>query len=127
MSLPLRSQLSALYSLAGQEAGIHAILKDFYRRMADDILIGFFFDGKNLDQIAAKQAEFLLRAMGATPSYQGLPPAKAHDNLAPILDGHFDRRLRLLEETLRAHKLSEDAIQMWVRFESTFRDSIVHK
>jgi truncated hemoglobin YjbI len=124
--IPLgKPALARLYTAAGGEAGLTLILRDFYRRMSTDILIGFFFDGKDLDAIADMQRSFLMRAMGATPSYSGLPPAKAHDKLAPILAGHFDRRLRILEETLKAHGLSDEEIQIWISFESAFRDAIV--
>jgi truncated hemoglobin YjbI len=93
--------------------------------MAGDILIGFFFDGKDLDHIADQQRAFLMRAMGAAPSYSGKAPAQAHDDLPPILAGHFDRRLRILEETLRAHGVSDEDIRIWVKFESAFREQIV--
>src|SRR5690242_16732794 len=83
------------------DARLGEILRDFYRRMSQDVLIGYFFDGKDVDAIAAMQKEFLLRAMGATPSYSGKPPAQAHEKIAPILRGHFDRRLQILEATLR--------------------------
>jgi hemoglobin len=120
--------LKAIYehlggSVCGEEK-LHAIMKDFYQRMSQDILIGFFFDGKDLDHIAKMQAAFLMRAMGATPSYSGKPPAKAHDELAPILAGHFDRRLRILEDTLAAHGLSAEDIRTWIDFESAFREGI---
>jgi truncated hemoglobin YjbI len=120
-----RPDLARLYQNAGGEAGLTRILRDFYRRMSVDILIGFFFEGKDLDHIADQQRAFLTRAMGAAPSYSGKAPAQAHDELPPILAGHFDRRLRVLEETLRAHGLSEEDIRTWVRFESAFRDAIV--
>jgi len=114
-------------ALHGDPARVHRILEDFYQRMASDILLDFFFTGKDLKAIAAKQAEFLLRAMGATPSYSGRPPAQAHLAMPPILSGHFDRRLKLLEETLRAHGLPEDAIQTWLGFENTFREVITSR
>jgi hemoglobin len=117
--------LKALYQRIGGEDGLLAILKDFYRRMSGDILIGFFFDGKNTDEIAEKQKEFLMRAMGALPSYSGKAPAQAHDEIAPILKGHFDRRLRILEDTLRSHGVSDEDIRIWVDFESAFREGIV--
>lgn len=117
-------ELRGLYSRIGEER-LGEILKDFYRRMASDLLVGFFFRGKDVDAIAAKQKEFLLRAMGATPSYSGKPPAQAHETLAPILTGHFDRRLKLLEETLTDHGLSAEDIRTWTGFENAFRDGIV--
>ena len=93
--------------------------------MSKDVLIGFFFDGKDLKKIATKQKEFLMRAMGATESYSGKAPAQAHTELAPILYGHFDRRLRILEETLRDHGVSVEDIRIWIAFENAFRQGIV--
>lgn len=116
--------LKAIYEHIGGEEKLCAILHDFYRRMSTDILIGFFFDGKDLDHIAEMQKEFLMRAMGATPSYKGKAPAKAHDELAPILKGHFDRRLRVLEDTLRDHGVSAEDIRIWIEFETAFREGI---
>ena len=119
-----RPELKALYSRMGGEPALEKILKDFYRRMSQDILIGYFFDGKDLDAIALKQKEFLLRAMGATEVYTGKAPADAHSNLPKILRGHFDRRLRILEDTLRANGLNAEDIRIWVTFESAFREAI---
>jgi truncated hemoglobin YjbI len=120
VSLPA---LKAIYAHVG-EAGLTAILDDFYLRLSRDLLVGFFFDGKDLGQIARTQKEFLMRAMGAVPHYSGKPPAQAHDAIAPILRGHFDRRLRLLEETLRDHGLDAQDIRTWVSFEEAFRAGI---
>lgn len=108
----------------GGESGLSAILNDLYNRLARDVLVGFFFDGKDLSYIAAQQKAFLLRAMGATQSYSGKPPGQAHHRLPPILLGHFDRRLRVLEETLASHGLSSEDIRSWVQFEETFRRGI---
>ncbi len=95
--------------------------------MSKDMMIGFFFDGKNLDEIASKQKQFLMRAMGAAPSYSGKAPAQAHTELAPILPGHFDRRFVILKQTLKDHGVSEADIQTWINFENTFRESIETK
>ena len=66
-----------------------------------------------------------MRAMGATPTFAGKPPAQAHGTLPPILTGHFDRRLRILEATLHDHGLDSADIRTWVEFENAFRDGIV--
>jgi truncated hemoglobin YjbI len=95
--------------------------------MSRDAMIGFFFDGKNPVEIAQGQMRFLLRAMGASPTYAGKPPAQAHTQLAPILTGHFDRRLQILEQTLTDHHLSPEDVQIWLSFENAFRDGIVQK
>jgi truncated hemoglobin YjbI len=126
--IPLtKPALASLYRNIGGEAGLTRILRDFYKRMSHDILIGFFFADKDTDHIADQQRAFLMRAMGATPSYSGKAPAQAHEALPPILAGHFDRRLRILEETLRAHGVADEDIRTWVSFESAFREQIVTK
>ena len=115
----------ALYQKIGGEPALDKILADFYARMSTDILIGYFFQGKDLPLIARMQKLFLMRAMGITGSYPGKAPAFAHLELPTILSGHFDRRLRLLEETLRSHGLNVEDIRTWVGFEEVFRASIV--
>jgi hemoglobin len=124
--IPLgRPELKSLFTRVGGEAGLAGILADFYLRMSRDILIGYFFEGKDVVRIAEMQKEFLMRAWGAAPSYSGKAPAQAHGALPPILAGHFDRRLRILEETLASHGLSAADIRIWVTFESSFREGIV--
>ena len=124
-SLPLeRPELRALGTALG-EVRIRAIVGLFYRRMAADVLVGFFFDGRNLDEIADRQSAFLYRAMGLRESYTGLPPADAHRTLPPILAGHFDRRLTLLEEVLSAEGLAPHQIATWIQFENAFRAGIM--
>ncbi len=109
------------------EARIRGIVRRFYDRMAGDVLIGFFFENHNLDHIAEQQTAFLYRAMGLRESYSGKAPADAHSKIAPILEGHFDRRLVLLEEHLKAEGLDEAQRQVWTSFENTFRTAILGK
>lgn len=121
---PQKAALAALYQNLGGEPGLRKILSDFYQRMGQDVMLGFFFQGKDLESIARNQGNFLMRAMGASPSYSGQPPAQAHRSMAPILPGHFDRRLRILEDTLRAHGVAEADIRTWVGFEEAFRSAV---
>ena len=123
--LTLRPDLKAIYDHLGEE-NLRKILIDFYQRMERDVMIGFFFTGKDVEAIALKQLSFLMRAMGATPSYSGKAPADAHGELPPIRRGMFDRRLRILEETLIDHNLSADDTRTWVAFENAFRDAVEH-
>lgn len=109
----------------GGESQVKLILRDFYSRMAKDILIGYFFSGKDVQLIADQQAQFLLYAVGLNSTYQGKLPATAHLSSPPILKGHFDRRLVLLGETLKDHGLSDKNIRTWIGFENAFRNLIV--
>jgi truncated hemoglobin YjbI len=121
----ITSQLKEALLAAGGEPGVRKILSTFYKKMASDILVGFFFDGKDLEHIAKQQAEFLLRAAGLFQNYQGKGPAQAHEKLPPILAGHFDRRTVLLRETLNEAGLASEFIETWIGFERQFRKAIV--
>jgi len=93
--------------------------------MSKDLLLGFFFENKDLRRIILQQKAFLLRSMGEKKTYSGKSPARAHSKIPPILKGHFDRRMVLLRETLNEFGLSQNAIETWVFFEEQFRKSIV--
>jgi len=118
-------KLKKVFLELGSEDRLEEILWRFYTKMSGDLLIGFFFTGKNLHSIIKQQKAFILRAMGIVKKYDGPSPKKAHINLPPILRGHFDRRMVLLKETLLEEGFSEGAIQAWIKFEEQFRKSIV--
>lgn len=131
LELSNREGLARVFEhLGGAATGVERlreVLHHFYARMKGDVLIGFFFDGRDTDAIADKQAELLLKVMGVRAEFTGMPPSQAHLKLPPILSGHFDRRLRLLEEVLRQEGLSDEDVATWVGFESAFRDVIVSR
>jgi truncated hemoglobin YjbI len=120
-----KQQLKALFQTIGGEQQLKEILRDFYNRMSTDILIGYFFDGKDVMAIADRQKEFLMYAMSASPSYEGKLPTSAHLELPPVWTGHFDRRLLLLKETLKDHGLTQAQIDIWIQFEDAFRSVII--
>jgi truncated hemoglobin YjbI len=121
----MRNQLKKLIQSIGGEAKLKSIMHDFYVQMEQDILIGFFFTGKDLVHISAMQASFIMNAAGLTSSFPGKGPATAHIALPPILSGHFDRRLVLLREVLIDHQLTDEQIQTWIDFEESFRSMVV--
>ena len=97
------------------------LLDEFYERLAADVLVGFFFVGKDLGAIARGQRDFLMWATGAVTEKPAKHPITAHDELPPILAGHFDRRLRVLEEVLRKEGVAEEDIDAWRRLDDSFR------
>jgi truncated hemoglobin YjbI len=103
------------------------IMIDFYTRMLQDTMIGFFFANKDIRAIAIRQAEFLYTASAPNLQYTGKKPAEAHAHLPPILIGHFNRRLIILEQTLQDHQIPELYQKAWIRFERSFKTSIVQK
>jgi len=125
-----KPELKGLYQRLGptpeaREQKLEQILVDFYVRMSYDIILDFFFTGKDVPAIARKQKEFLMRGFGAIPTYSGKAPADAHTELPPILEGMFNRRLQILEETLRSYSLNDEDIRNWISFENAFRGAVV--
>ena len=64
-----KPELKLIYKKLGGEPKLLALLRDFYDRMSNDALIGFFFEAKDLKAIASKQMAFLQKAMGAAETY----------------------------------------------------------
>lgn len=122
-----KHRLKSIFHKLGGESRLEEILLDFYHRMKSDILIGYFFEGKDIHQIAQHQKRFLMAAMGVLLPYSGKLPGQAHESLPDILPGHFDRRLIILKETLQSHHLNDQDIQTWLDFEEAFRPVLVKK
>ncbi|MBK8172354.1 MAG: group 1 truncated hemoglobin [Sandaracinaceae bacterium] len=101
------------------------VLRDFYDQLFDDMLVGFFFQGRDKKKLIERQLQFTARAFGAEIVYEGKSMPDAHGPLPPILPGHFDRRHRLLEEALRRHALPEDAIEVWLAYDKSFRRAVL--
>ena len=127
MKAPSRETLKTLFETIGGRPAVESILEIFYQKMSEDILIGYFFSGKDLIRIAHQQATFLLMASGLETEFKGKGPASAHTEMPPIYEGHFDRRLVLLRETLTKQGLSLEQVNTWVQLEESFRLMIVSK
>lgn len=119
------SPLYRLYLNAGKKLGLKKVLTHFYLKLSQDVIVGFFFYGRDLDQIIANQLAFLLTTMRVKSHYQGRSPKNAHKGLPPILSGHFDRRIIILEQTLKEYEFDPGDIKTWLEFEKSFRDQIV--
>jgi truncated hemoglobin YjbI len=124
---PSREEMRKLIESIGGKARLFSILEKFYQVLSADIMVGYFFAGKDLNRIAQGQGHFILLAAGLIPAFEGKGPASAHHALPPILSGHFDRRLLLLEETLKEQGLNPSQISTWLQFEEAFRNLVVHK
>lgn len=112
---------SGLVERLGGEAGVRGVLERFYARLAADPMVGFHFAGRDLERIIEGQLGFLLKAFGARATFEGRHPRVAHQDLAPILRGQFDRRLVILDETLREAAVEDRDRQAWLAVERSMR------
>lgn len=99
----------------GGEPVLRAIISDFVGRCYDDAMIGFLFRRAERARIERFEYELMADHLGGGVVYGGRPLAEAHGKHG-ILSGQFDRRWRLLDEVLVAHRVPEDVrerIRQW--------------
>lgn len=112
----------SVYDKIGPDA-LRAVITDFYRRLFDDVMIGFMFIGKDRRRLIEKEIELTARFLGADVRYTGRPIREAHARV-PIMGGHFDRRSKILEETLAAHGVDPEVREVWMRHTHALREQV---
>lgn len=122
------SESDADWNLAeevGGEEELHRIVREFYERLFADLLIGFMFQGHDLNRLVERQVEYLRARLGdGTVEYTGEPIRAAHESL-PITVGHFDRRHEILRETLADWDVPDHVRERWVELDASLRDLVV--
>ena len=109
---------------AGGEAGVRPVIAALYDKLAADAMVGFLFAGKDIAAIVEHQLWFTARFLGGPDRYGGRTMPEAHAEL-PLLPGHFDRRHKLLEETLAASSLPRHVIEEWLRIDEGLRPAVL--
>jgi hemoglobin len=103
---------------------LRRVIEDFYRRLFADPMIGFLFEGKNQPRLVQKEWEMTARLLGATEvRYTGRPMPEAHAK-SPILGGHFERRRKILEETLADHGVDAEVREAWLDHTRALRPQV---
>jgi hemoglobin len=111
-------------ALGGPDA-LQALLDDLYTRLYADLMIGFFFAPHDRAALIAHQRDYLMAHLGRRPQrYTGRPLREAHAHL-PILPGHFDRRHRLLTQTLDDHHVPPHVRAAWLALDLSVRDLVL--
>lgn len=111
-----------LYDKIGPDR-LRAVITDFYARVFDDVMIGFLFAGKDRKRLIDKEFEFTAQFLGGDVRYTGRPMRAAHARV-PIMGGHFDRRTKILEETLADHAVDQDVRESWLRHLEALRAQV---
>ena len=105
--------MRSLFDRIGGEARIRPIIREFVYQMVDDTMIGFFFHGVDRERLADLEYQFTAQFLGAKVAYEGRPIHSAHRRHR-IMGGQFDRRRRILEETLLRHGIEPDLRCAWL-------------
>ncbi len=121
----MNSVFKALIQRLASTQQLDLIVATFYQTMAQDVVIGFFFDPTKIELIAHQQVQFLKFVAGLIQKFEGKAPKQAHQPLPPILLGHFNRRMMLLESTLQQFDLSQEESKAWLNFERGFQGALV--
>jgi hemoglobin len=104
--------MSDFETLGGREA-IEGLVERFVRRSASDFIIGFFFEGKDLDRIIRHETELACGFLGGPSTYTGRSLEAVHKPLK-INRGHFRRRLAILKTTLTEAGVDEEITARWI-------------
>lgn len=101
------------YEGLGGEAGLRSILTDFVGRMASDFVIGWLFEGVDLERLVEHELAFASAHLGGPRAYTGRPIGVVH-RARPINRGMFHRRLALLRTVLCDHGAPPEVIEAWM-------------
>jgi hemoglobin len=121
VSAPVSAGETAFDRIGGD--ALRAVVTDFYKRVFDDVMIGFLFIGKDRARLIEKEWELAARFLGGPVRYTGKPMRAAHARV-PIMGGHFDRRLQILKETLADHEVDPDVQEIWIRHTLALRHQV---
>ena len=110
-------------TLGGRE-GVERLVRAFVEASARDFIVGFFFEGKDLERIILHETELAIAHLGGPSRYSGKPLRAAHGPLR-INRGHFRRRLAILRTILREEGAPEDIVDRWVEANRALENSVV--
>jgi truncated hemoglobin YjbI len=113
----------SLLSLLGGEGVLRRVVSDFVSRVSSDMMIGFHFRGVDLARLEQLEFEFARAHLGGDGTYGGRPIGTAH-RAHRILGGQFNRRLRILEQTLEDHGTPPEVISAWLAHNEALRRDV---
>lgn len=107
----------------GGEAALRPIIDRFVDRVVSDTMIGFFFRSVDIAELKRREYEFAAAHLGGPVRYTGRPLGEAHGR-HPILGGQFNRRLKILENTLLEFNVPEEVRRAWLEHNARLRSVI---
>ncbi|MCF8058951.1 MAG: group 1 truncated hemoglobin [Bacteriovoracaceae bacterium] len=107
-----------LYSL------VNKAVKVFYDKVYEDPWMKDVFKVIKQEIIENQQTDFMVAALGGPKRYCGRSPKDAHLHIF-VDDEMWDRREKVLEQSLRETLTDEILITKWLRIDEAFRHAIV--
>lgn len=101
------------FERAGGEPVVRGIIDRFVDRAFDDMIIGFFFLGKDRAGIKTHEYAHAAAVLGAGVPYTGRPIAPLHRALR-INAGQFRRRLAILRAEIERAGVPNDVATLWL-------------
>lgn len=98
---------------AGGEVVVRAIVDRFVDRAFDDMIIGFFFTGRDRARVKQHEYEHAAGVLGAPVAYAGRPIVPLHRPLQ-INAGQFRRRLALLRQEIERAGVPSHVAAIWL-------------
>ena len=103
---------------------LREVITEFYRRVFDDVMIGFMFARADRQRLIDKEWELVAALLGAPGvKYTGRPMRAAHAQHT-IFGGQFERRLQILRETLAAFAVDPEIQRTWLDHTESLRAQI---
>jgi hemoglobin len=123
----MNSDVSLYDLLGGDHHELLLATTAFYKKVLADEMLSPYFKSADIERQAAMLAEFLAMAFGGPHVYTGRDLRTAHQHLPGLTDGHFDRVLEHLAETLREAGLSEGDVITAGAVAETVRDQVLNR
>lgn len=104
---------------------MRTLMRRFYDRLFEDVLIGFFFVDSDKEALIRSQIDYVHAHVGTRRGDYGGPSIhRAHADL-PILSGHFDRRHQILTEVLDEFDVPDHVKQAWLELDRSMRPMVL--
>ncbi|KAJ3271464.1 hypothetical protein HDV01_006594 [Terramyces sp. JEL0728] len=111
-----------LYERLGKEAGIDAVVEEFYKLVLNDDLVKGFFAKTDMKLQSRKQKQFFNHVLGGR-NYYGKNMKVAHKGMG-VRDVHFNRIAELLAQAMRNLGVKEKEISEVLTVVATTHDDI---
>ena len=102
---------------------LRAVIDRFVDRVAQDMIIGFLFAGRDLDRLRRHEYEHAAAALGADLPYTGRPIVPLHRPLR-VNAGQFRRRLAILRQEIDRAEIPAEIRDRWLSSQGRLRAAI---